>query len=210
MSLRSRLLAILLFLVVPVALAPVGAMAQQPAPAPSAGATAANATVHGMVVDPDDALIPGATVTLTPATGKVQSTTSKSDGTYSIRGLAAGMYSVTVSATGFANFTKQAVRVAAGANVNVDATMALAEQVQQVNVTTDTVSLSVDPENNASSTVITGAALDALPGRTAGRFTLTDLPAGRCLRSRPFWRSASTRTRSRRSTTSLGMGASKF
>ena len=162
MSLRSRLLAVLLFLVVPVALAPVGAMAQQPAPAPSAGATAASATVHGMVVDPDDALIPGATVTLTPASGRTQSTTSKSDGTYSVRGLAAGTYSVTVSATGFANFTKQAVRVAAGANVNVDVTMALAEQMQQVNVSTDTVSLSVDPENNASSTVITGAALDAL------------------------------------------------
>ena len=162
MSLRSRLLAVLLFLVVPVALAPVGAMAQQPAPAPSAGATAASATVHGMVVDPDDALIPGATVTLTSASGRTQSTTSKSDGTYSVRGLAAGTYSVTVSATGFANFTKQAVRVAAGANVNVDVTMALAEQMQQVNVSTDTVSLSVDPENNASSTVITGAALDAL------------------------------------------------
>ena len=134
MSLRSRLLAVLLFLVVPVALAPVGAMAQQPAPAPSAGATAASATVHGMVVDPDDALIPGATVTLTPASGKAQSTTSKSDGTYSFRGLAAGTYSVTVSATGFANFTKQAVRVTAGANLNVDVTMALAEQMQQVNV----------------------------------------------------------------------------
>ena len=52
--------------------------------------------------------------------------------------------------------------MAAGANLNVDVTMALAEQIQQVNVSTDTVSLSVDPENNASSTVITGAALDAL------------------------------------------------
>ena len=50
----------------------------------------------------------------------------------------------------------------AGANLNVDVNMALAEQMQQVNVTTDTVPLSVDPDSNASSTVITGAALDAL------------------------------------------------
>ena len=160
MSLRSRLLAVLLFLVVPVALAPYRAMAQQPAPA--AGATTSGATVHGWVVDPDDALIPGATVTLTPASGKAQSTTSKSDGSYSFRGVAAGTYSLTVNAPGFANYAKQAIRVTAGANLDLDATLALAEQEQQVNVTTDTVSLSVDSDSNASATVITGAALDSL------------------------------------------------
>jgi len=160
MYLRLRLLAVLFFLVVPVALAPVGAMAQQPAS--TAGATTSSATVHGMVVDPDNALIPGAAVTLTPASGKAQSTTSKSDGTYSIRGLATGIYTLNVTAPGFANFTKQAVRVTAGANLNQDVSMSLAEQIQQVDVKTDTVSLSVDPESNASATVITGAALDAL------------------------------------------------
>jgi hypothetical protein len=135
-------------------------MAQQPAPA--TGATPSGATVHGMVVDPDDALIPGATVTLTSAAGKAQSTVSRSDGTYSFRGVTAGTYSLSVKASGFANFNKLDIRVAAGANLNQDASMTLAEQVQQVNVSTDTVSLSVDPDNNASSTVITGAALDAL------------------------------------------------
>jgi hypothetical protein len=40
--------------------------------------------------------------------------------------------------------------------------MALADATQTVNVTTDTVQLSVDPENNASSTVISGDALNAL------------------------------------------------
>jgi len=72
MSFRMRLLAVVLFLVVPVAMAPVGAIAQQPAPAaaPSAGTTTSSATVHGMVVDPDDALVPGATVTLTSASAR--------------------------------------------------------------------------------------------------------------------------------------------
>ena len=114
-----------------------------------------------MVVDPDDALIPGATVTLTPASGRAQTTTSKSDGTYSFR-VPAGTYTLNVKAAGFASFAKPAIQVATGANLNVDATMALAEEQQQVNVTTDTVSLSVDPDSNASATVITGAALDAL------------------------------------------------
>ena len=87
---------------------------------------------------------------------------SKSDGTYSFRGVAAGTYTLGVKASGFATYTKQAVRVTSGANLNQDAALALAEQEQQVNVSTDTVSLSVDPESNASATVITGAALDAL------------------------------------------------
>jgi hypothetical protein len=114
-----------------------------------------------MVVDPDQALIPGATVTLTPSSGRAQTTTSKSDGTYSFR-VPAGTYILSAKAPGFADFSKTAIQVATGANLNVDATMALAEQEQQVSVTTDTVTLSVDPDSKASATVITGAALDAL------------------------------------------------
>ncbi|MGP8259965.1 MAG: carboxypeptidase regulatory-like domain-containing protein [Acidobacteriaceae bacterium] len=153
-----RWLVVVLFLVVPVVLTPFTMMAQQP---PASTTATAGATVHGMVVDPDDALIPGATVTLTPATGRAQTTTSKSDGTYSFR-VPAGTYTLSVKASGFADFTKPAIQVATGANLNVDASMALAEQQQQVNVTTDTVTLSVDSDSNASATVITGAALDAL------------------------------------------------
>jgi len=156
MSFRSRLLVVLLFLVAAV---PFAATAQQP-PAPAAPG---GATVHGMVVDPDDALVPDATVTLTPAGGKnPQTATSKSDGTYTFHGVPAGTYIVTVTAPGFAAFVKEGVKVTAGANLSLDATLIIAEQSQQMTVTADSVSLSVDPDNNASTTVISGAALDAL------------------------------------------------
>ena len=122
----------------------------------------AGGTVHGTVLDPDDALIPGATVTLSSASGKSQSTTSRSDGTYTFRNVAPGSYSVTVTAPGFAVFVKQNVSVTSGASVTVDVKMAIQEQIQQVNVTTDTAQLSVDPESNASATVITGEALNSL------------------------------------------------
>ena len=128
----------------------------QPSPA------ASGATLHGTVVDPDDALIPGATVALTSASGTAQSTVSKSDGTYVFRNLAAGTYALTVTAPDFAAYARQVIAVSAGANLALDVKMTLQEQLQQVNVSTDTVSLSVDPDSNASSTVITGAALDAL------------------------------------------------
>jgi Carboxypeptidase regulatory-like domain len=155
MSFRSCLLVVLLFLLAAV---PFAAMAQQPAPA------AAGATVHGMVVDPDDALVPDATVTLTPAgAGKTpQTTTSKSDGTYTFRGVPAGTYIVTVTASGFAAFVKEGIKVSVGQNLSVDASLVLAEESQQMTVTADTVQLSVDPDNNSSSTVITGDALNAL------------------------------------------------
>jgi hypothetical protein len=125
-------------------------------------APAGGATVHGTVLDPDQALIPGVTVTVTAANGKVQTTTSKSDGTYSVRVPAAGSYTVTATAPGFADFTSQPVTVASGADVTSDVHMDLAAAAQTVNVTTDTNQLSVDPENNASSTVISGDALNAL------------------------------------------------
>jgi hypothetical protein len=117
--------------------------------------------VHGTVLDPDQALIPGATVTLTSGSGKTQTTPSKSDGTYTFRAVP-GTYTLTVSAPGFAPFVKAGVAVTAGANVDAEVSMALADATQVVNVTTDTVQLSVDPESNASSTVITGDALNAL------------------------------------------------
>src|ERR1035438_7871829 len=152
MSIRTWSVVVLLSLV---ALVPFAIMAQ-PSPA------ASGATLYGAVLDPDDALIPGATVALKSASGTAQSTVSKSDGTYTFRNLATGAYVLNVTAPGFAVYVNQAISVSAGANLGLDVKMTLQEQLQQVNVRTDTVALSTDPENNASSTVITGAALDAL------------------------------------------------
>ena len=135
--------------------------AAKAAPAQQA-ATAASATLHGLVVDPDEALIPGATVTLTPASGRVQTTTSKDDGTYTFRGLPAGTYTVTATAPGFAAYASKPLTVTAGANLASDVHMDVEAAAQTVNVTTNPTQLSVDPENNASSTVIQGDALNAL------------------------------------------------
>ncbi|GAC1418830.1 MAG: hypothetical protein NVSMB62_10950 [Acidobacteriaceae bacterium] len=153
MSLQLRLLVLSLLFAVLLALP---GNAQQPVPA------AAGGSVHGLVVDPDDALVPGATVTVTSAAGKSQITTSKSDGTYTLRGLNPGTYTVVVTAPGFAPFAKQSVRLTSGANVAVDAKLVIETESQQMTVTADAVNLSVDPENNASSTTISGDALQSL------------------------------------------------
>jgi hypothetical protein len=120
------------------------------------------ATVRGNVVDPDNALIPGAVVTLTPTTGKALTATSKSDGTYTFTGVPAGTYSLTATANGFATFVKLSVRINAGQALTQDVKMTLQEQTQVVQVTASTAQVSVDADSNASSTVIKGKDLDAL------------------------------------------------
>ena len=125
-------------------------------------AQAGSGTVHGTVVDPDSALIPGATITLAPASGKNVEGTSNSDGGYTVRGIPADTYIMTVTAPGFAPYVKEGVRIAAGSNLTMDVKLAIEVQAQQVTVQADTVQLSVDPENNASSTTISGDALEAL------------------------------------------------
>ena len=149
MSFRTTLKVFFLFLL---ALAPRVSRAQQPG----------GATVHGTVADPDSAVIPGATVTLTPMSGKALTTQSQSDGTYSLRGVPAGTYSMTVTMQGFATFVKQGVRITAGQSLVIDTKMAIQEQTQEVQVTAQSAQVSVDQDSNASSTVIKGKDLDAL------------------------------------------------
>jgi hypothetical protein len=148
MSFRKTLQFFVFFLA---AFTPIVARAQQ-----------AGATVHGLVADPDSAVIPGATVTLTPASGKPATTKSQSDGTYVLHGVSAGTYSMTVTMPGFATFVKLGVRIAAGQTVTQDVKMAIEEQAQTVQVTASTAQVGVDPDNNASSTTIKGKDLDAL------------------------------------------------
>jgi hypothetical protein len=148
MLFRASLKIALLFCV---ALTPMVAMAQQ-----------VGTTVHGSVTDPEGAVIPGAIVTLTPASGKALVAQSQGDGTYALRGVPAGTYSVTVTMRGFASFVRLGVKVPPGQAMVLDVKMEIQEQKQEVNVTAQGAQVSVDPDSNASSTVIKGKDLDAL------------------------------------------------
>src|SRR5882757_8236391 len=148
MLFRATVKIVLLFFV---ALTPMVARAQQ-----------TGATVRGVVADPESAVIPGATVTFTPASGKALITQSQSDGTYVLRGVPAWTYAVTVTMAGFASYVKQGVRVAAGQALTLDMQMAIQQQQQEVNVTAQAAQVSVDADSNASATVLKGKDLDAL------------------------------------------------
>ena len=121
-----------------------------------------NATIRGTITDPDSAVIPGATVTFTPPSGKALVTTSGADGSYALQAVPPGSYSVTVTMPGFASFVRQTVRLNPGQALSLNVKLTIQEQSQQVQVDAQSNQLSVDQDNNASSTVIKDKDLDAL------------------------------------------------
>jgi hypothetical protein len=118
-------------------------------------------TLHGTVTDPDGDLIPGATVNLTPAKGVGLTVKSGSDGTYKIT-LTPGTYTVVVSMPGFASYSMTSLKVPAVASTTLDFKLKIGETNQVVNVEANAIQLSVDPDSNASSTVLQGKDLEAL------------------------------------------------
>ncbi len=130
--------------------------------APSLVAQIKPATLRGTVTDPDGAVIPGATVTATPRQGEASVTTTQADGTYTLPTLQPGLYSLTVTRAGFATYVQQVVRLASAQQLVVDPHMAIEQQSQQVQVNADTSQVSVDPDSNASATVIKDKDLDSL------------------------------------------------
>ena len=123
---------------------------------------AGSATVRGTVTDPDAAVIPGATITLTPGSGRAVTGVAQADGAYQLTGVPAGNYSLTVTMNGFATYVRQNLRVSASQQLTVDVKLAIQDQSQQVNVNANAAQVSVDQDNNASSTVIKDKDLEAL------------------------------------------------
>ena len=133
-----------------------------PTTAPQSNTTG-RAQLHGQIADPTGAVIPGATITLTTPDGHtVGSVASDGSGAYQLRGVAPGLYIVLINAPGFAPFASKAVTLAAGQNRQFDATLAIQTAQQTIQVNENTPTISVSPDQNANSIVISGKDLDAL------------------------------------------------
>jgi len=155
MSLRKALM-----LICGISLLSLPAVSQSPTTGAQVAATGGT-RVHGTIADPDGELIPGATVTFTPAHGSAIKTTSGSDGTYSTN-VAPGAYTLLVTMPGFSAYSVVNLKVPAVPSTTVDAKLKVGEQTQVVNVDANAIQLSVDPDSNADSQVITGKDLEAL------------------------------------------------
>ena len=132
-------------------LAPLLVVAQQ-----QAGA------LRGQVTDELGAVIVGATVVVTDVNGATKTATTDGEGRYVIAGLAPGRYSVLITAQGFAPYQNDAVEIAAGQRVELNAKLSVSLAQQEVNVSAEA-PISTEPENNAGAIVLRGQDLQALP-----------------------------------------------
>jgi len=124
----------------------------------------ASGILHGHILDPTGALIPGAQVSVSTAAGKkVGAVTADSAGGYQVRGLPAGSYIIEATFEGFAPFVSAPIALTAGQAKNIDIKMAVEAAEQQVIVTDEGApTVSTEAGANSSSIVLKGSDLDAL------------------------------------------------
>jgi len=119
-------------------------------------------TLRGRVTDPSGAVIPQATIAATTADGRKATAVTNSQGTYELKGLSPGSYTVSTSAKGFAVSTEQNIVVSADQIQQFDIALDIQVQPEKVEVQEESATVSVSPSENASSLVIKGKDLDAL------------------------------------------------
>jgi len=121
--------------------------------------------IKGTLLDDSGASVPAANVTLTgPGSAKtVKTAQTQADGTYTFTGLVPGQYTMGVVYPGFATIAKP-VTVVAGQTATLSAQLSVAAEKQTIEVKGEsTVTVSVEPDNNATALVIKGEDLASLP-----------------------------------------------
>jgi hypothetical protein len=118
--------------------------------------------LRGQVADPTGAVIPAASVIMTPATGSPIVVQSDAQGMYEFKTLDAGKYSLTVAATGFSLYENDNVVIAAQP-LRLNITMAIEVETEKIQVSDTAPTVDVNPTNNAGAIVISGKELEALP-----------------------------------------------
>jgi len=118
--------------------------------------------LRGQVTDPSGAAISGASVIATPATGSPIVVLSNGQGMYEFKSLAAGKYTLTVSAPGFTLYENNNV-VVADQGMRLNVSMIIEVETQKVQVSENTPTVDVNPNNNAGAITISGKELEALP-----------------------------------------------
>jgi hypothetical protein len=119
-------------------------------------------SVSGTVTDSSGAGVAGAKVTVTNSAMGTQSSTVTTDtGAYTVPELAAGTYSVTVVAPGFATLVRNGITVSVGEVATIDLKLGVGQATATITVTADAPMLQTDsPQNNVE---VTTRDLNELP-----------------------------------------------
>ena len=146
-----------------------------------AQAQVAAADLRGTVVDPNGAVVPGATIIARNiATGISRSTTSGDDGAYTLVALPPGEYEITVEAATFKKVTISPVRLTVGQAAELRIPMEVGAASAEVTITGDAVEL-IETSKTSVATTIDQTKIQSLPinQRDATGFALTLSTVGR-------------------------------
>jgi hypothetical protein len=119
--------------------------------------------LSGRIVDEQGAVVVGVKLTVVNSKGVERATTTNDQGNYFIEGLAAGIYTVRVAATGFAPYENTAVEIAIGRREVINIELTVATIKGEITVNQDSPSLSASPDKTANTIILKGKDLDALP-----------------------------------------------
>jgi hypothetical protein len=110
-----------------------------------ARAQLAGATLSVQVLDQSDAVVAGVSLVIqNNATGDVRTATTNSRGLYSAQNLQPGIYSITVSAPGFATQVEQGVELTVGATREIDIRLKPGQVSEKVEVTAGATDVETD------------------------------------------------------------------
>ena len=134
-------------------------------------------TILGTVSDESDAVLPGATVTITSRdTGISRTVVTAADGSFAVPALPPGSYQLTVSLDGFRPYERSGVTLEVGQNARVDARLELGSINETITVQGD--ALHVDTASSSVGVVIDKQRLESLPMNGRGVLSLALLVPG--------------------------------
>jgi hypothetical protein len=125
-------------------------------------AQVAGGTISGRVTDPSGSILPEASVTITNvATAVVTTSSTNTDGFYSVANLLPGTYTIAVALSGFSEEIASGITVSVGSQVTVNLRMKLGAMNERVVVTAAAVL--VDTKSSTLSGVVGERAIRDLP-----------------------------------------------
>jgi hypothetical protein len=140
-------------------------------------------TIHGVVADQSQAVVPGATITVTNVeTGIVRTTVAESRGEFRFSALSVGTYDLQAEMSGFQTSVRRGITLTIGREAVVNFSLAVGDVAEQVTVTgeaplvetsTATVSGVVDPQQMRDIPLNARSFIDLVPLQTGAVFSDT-------------------------------------
>lgn len=135
--------------------------------------SAVTGAIGGTVSDPSGAVVPSATITVRNlGTNKEETGVTSGDGNFRFTNLQPGLYSVTITATGFSEYKRESVTVEVGRLTSLDVKMAVGGAVASVDVVAE--SSAINTTSKEFATNINQTAINELPinGRRWSNFAI--------------------------------------